>query len=106
MDRKRSKLNVKGTIVRIIKIGGHDFVCLSDMAKIKSDDPTFTINHWMRNRMTIEYLGLWEELYNPYFKPTEFGRFRSLGSSIGSRYLHIVTVLTLPFQVGYLLFLI
>ena len=76
MDRKRSKLNVKGTIVRIIKIGGHDFVCLSDMAKIKSDDPTFTINHWMRNRMTIEYLGLWEELYNPYFKPTEFGRFR------------------------------
>ena len=46
------------------------------MAKLKSEDPSFTINHWMRNRMTIEYLGLWEELYNPNFKPTEFGRFR------------------------------
>ena len=47
------------------------------MAKLKSEDPSFTINHWMRTRMTIEYLGLWESLYNPNFKPTEFGRFRS-----------------------------
>ena len=59
-----------------MKIGGEDFVCLTDMAKLKSEDPSFTINHWIRNRMTIEYLGLWEELYNPNFKPTEFGRFR------------------------------
>ena len=59
-----------------MKIGGEDFVCLTDMAKLKSEDPSFSINHWMRNRMTIEYLGLWEELYNPNFKPTEFGRFR------------------------------
>ena len=59
-----------------MKIDGEDYVCLTDMAKLKSEDPSFTINHWMRNRMTIEYLGLWEELYNPNFKPTEFGRFR------------------------------
>ena len=74
--KKMSELNVKGTSVRVVKIGGEDFVCLTDMAKSKSDDPSFTINHWMRNRMTIEYLGLWESLYNPGFKPTEFGRFR------------------------------
>ena len=74
--KKTGELNVKGTAVRVVKIGGEDFVCLTDMAKSKSDDPSFTINHWMRNRMTIEYLGLWESLYNSSFKPTEFGRFR------------------------------
>ena len=75
--KKANELNVKGTAVRVVKIGGQDFVCLTDMAKLKSEDPSFTINHWMRNRMTIEYLGLWESLYNPNFNPTEFGRFRS-----------------------------
>ena len=75
--KKNSEIEVRGTKVRIIKIDGFDYVCLSDMAKTKSEDPSFTINHWMRNRMTIEYLGLWEELYNPDFKPTEFGRFRN-----------------------------
>ena len=74
--KKTSELDVRGTLVRVMKIGGEDYVCLTDMAKLKSEDPSFTINHWMRNRMTIEYLGLWEELYNPNFKPTEFGRFR------------------------------
>ena len=74
--KKANELNVKGMTVRVVKIDGEDFVCLTDMAKLKSDDPSFTINHWMRNRMTIEYLGLWESLYNPDFNPTEFGRFR------------------------------
>jgi hypothetical protein len=74
--QKTSELEVRGTLVRVAKIGGEDFVCLTDMAKLKSEDPSFTINHWMRNRMTIEYLGLWESLYNDGFNPTEFGRFR------------------------------
>jgi len=73
---KNAQLDVKGTTVRVVKIDGVDFVCLTDMAKLRSEDPSFTINHWMRNRMTIEYLGLWETLYNPDFKPAEFGRFR------------------------------
>ena len=74
--RKVQELEVRGTPVRVVKIDGNDFVCLTDMAKLKSEDPSFTINHWMRNRMTIEYLGLWESLCNPDFKPTEFGRFK------------------------------
>ena len=74
--KKASELNVKGTAVRVVKIGGEDFVCLTDMAKSKSDDAQQTISHWMRNRMTIEYLGLWESLYNPSFKPLEFEGFR------------------------------
>ena len=55
--KKASELNVKGTSVRLVKIDGEDFVCLTDMAKLKSDDPSFTINHWMRNRMTIDIMG-------------------------------------------------
>ena len=43
---------------------------------MKSEDAQQTISNWMRNRMTIEYLGLWEELYNPDFKPLEFEGFR------------------------------
>ena len=74
--KQTSELDVRGTVVRVVKIGGEDYVCLTDMARLRSEDPSFTINHWMRNRMTIEYLGLWETLYNPDFKPTEFGRFR------------------------------
>ncbi len=74
--RKTNELDIKGTAVRVVKINGVDFVCLTDMAKLRSEDPSFTINHWMRNRMTIEYLGLWETLYNSNFKLTEFGRFR------------------------------
>ena len=45
------------------------YISLTDIAKYKSDDPTAVIGNWMRNRNTIEYLGIWESLYNPNFKP-------------------------------------
>ena len=53
-----------------------DYICLTDMARFRDNDPAFVIGHWMRNRSTIDYLGLWESINNPDFKPTEFGRFR------------------------------
>ena len=74
--RKVQELEVRGTPVRVVKIDGNDFVCLTDMAKLKSDDANATICNWMRSRMTIEYLGLWETLYNPDFKPLGFEGFR------------------------------
>ena len=74
--KKTSELDIKGTVVRVMKINGEDCVCLTDMAKLKSEDAQQTISNWMRNRMTLEYLGLWEELYNPDFKPLEFEGFR------------------------------
>ena len=43
---------------------------MTDIAKFKSDDPTAVIANWMRNRNTIEYLGIWETLYNADFKPS------------------------------------
>ena len=76
--KKTTELTIKITTVRITKINGEDYICLTDMAKMKSEDAQQTISNWMRNRMTIEYLGLWEELYNPDFKPLEFEGFRRI----------------------------
>ena len=47
----------------------------TDMAKKNVIDPNGVIGNWMRNRNTIEYLGLWETLHNPNFNPLEFEGF-------------------------------
>ena len=55
-----------------------DFLSLTDIAKIKdSDNPRYIIQNWLRNRNTIEFLGVWETLYNPDFNRVEFDAFRS-----------------------------
>ena len=54
----------------------NEFISLTDIAKYKSDDPNATICNWMRSRETLEFLGLWERLHNPDFKPLEFEGFR------------------------------
>ena len=59
-----------------MKVNEQDYISLTDIARHKSDDPTAVIGNWMRNRNTIEYLGIWETLYNPGFKPLEFDGFR------------------------------
>ena len=72
-----AKINVKHTDVSILKINEEDYISLTDIAKFKSDDPTAVIANWMRNRNTIEYLGIWEILYNQDFKPLEFEGFKT-----------------------------
>ncbi|MDY3250016.1 MAG: KilA-N domain-containing protein [Candidatus Choladocola sp.] len=54
----------------------NEFISLTDIARYKSDDPTAVIQNWMRNRDVIEFLGLWEKLHNPVFKPLEFEGFK------------------------------
>ena len=71
-----TKINVKNTSVTIISVNENDYISLTDIAKYKSDDPTAAIGNWMRNRNTIEYLGIWESLYNPSFNPLEFEGFK------------------------------
>lgn len=72
-----AKITVKNTDVAVISINNTDYISLTDIAKFKNatnaDD---VIKNWMRNRNTIELLGLWETLYNPDFKPVEFDGFR------------------------------
>ena len=55
----------------------NEFISLTDIAKYKSDDPSAVIQNWMRNRDVIEFLGLWETLHNPDFKPLEFEGFKN-----------------------------
>ena len=71
-----AKIIVQNTNITIISVNGDDYISLTDLARYKSDEPNAVIANWMRNRNTIEYLGIWEQLYNPDFKPTEFEGFR------------------------------
>lgn len=59
----------------------NEFISLTDIARYKSDDPTSVIQNWMRNRDVIEFLGLWERLHNPNFKPLEFEGFKKQAGS-------------------------
>jgi hypothetical protein len=70
------KVTVQNTDVLIIKIQDKDYISLTDIAKFKTDDPAAVIGNWMRSRNTIEYLGIWETLYNPDFKPLEVEGFK------------------------------
>ena len=70
------KVNVKDTSVSVIKYDETDFISLTDIAKFKSEEPNAVIANWLRNRNTIEYLGIWETLYNSDFKPLEFEGFK------------------------------
>ena len=75
---KQNIMTVKDVNIRTIKVDGKDYLCITDIAKQKNEiDPNGVIGNWMRNRNTIEYLGLWETLYNPSFNPLEFEGFRS-----------------------------
>ena len=73
-----NKIKVEQTEISVVlRTNGDDFISLTDMARFKDNDPSLVISHWMRNINTLEYLGVWESMHNPDFKPTEFGRFRS-----------------------------
>jgi len=70
-----SKINVKGTDVAVIRHGDEDYISLTDMLKAKDGD--FFISDWLRNRNTVEYLGVWETVNNPDFNYGEFATIRS-----------------------------
>ena len=54
----------------------NEYISLTDIARYKSDEPNDVIKNWMRNKDTIAFLGLWESLHNPDFKPVEFDGFK------------------------------
>ena len=68
-----AKIDVKGTSVTVISGGVGDYISLTDIARYKNSDHTDDlIRNWLRNRNTLEFLGLWELLNNPDFNPVEF----------------------------------
>ena len=71
---KNTTISVKGVEIAIIKENTFDYISLTDMVKSFGDDTI--IYSWLRNRNTVEFLGIWEQLNNPDFKPHEFVRFK------------------------------
>jgi len=72
---KNQKINVKGTEISIFSSNESDFISLTDMLKAKDGD--FFISDWLRNRNTIEFLGVWESVNNPKFNYGEFAIIKS-----------------------------
>jgi hypothetical protein len=72
---KSTKIQVKGIEITVIKDDSNDFISLTDMLSAKDGD--FFISDWLRNRNTVEFLGIWETVYNPSFNYGEFAIIKS-----------------------------
>jgi len=71
MAKKQSKIIVKGTEIALLSINDDDYISLSDITKSFPDGKQL-VPRWIRNRDTLEFLGVWEKLYNPNFQVVEF----------------------------------
>ncbi|MBS9767559.1 MAG: KilA-N domain-containing protein [Flavobacteriaceae bacterium] len=72
---KSKKINVEGKEITIVLENKKEYISLTDMLKAKDGD--FFISDWLRNRNTVEYLGIWESVYNPDFNYGEFATIRN-----------------------------
>ncbi|MGB5158448.1 KilA-N domain-containing protein [Desulfobacterium sp. N47] len=72
-----AKIEVQGTEITIYSYSEKDYICITDIARHKNAERTDDlIRNWIRNRNTVEFLGIWEQLNNPDFKPVEFDGFK------------------------------
>ncbi|MFV0517401.1 MAG: KilA-N domain-containing protein [Aminipila sp.] len=79
MTDYKDKINAGGMEISVVSKGDdNDYISLTDIAKYKNSEfPADVIKNWLRNRSTIEFLGLWEQLNNSDFKLVEFDQFRN-----------------------------
>ncbi len=70
-----ARINVRGTEIAVIRRDNEDYISLTDMLKAKDGD--FFISDWLRNRNTVEFLGIWEAVHNPDFNSGEFAIIKS-----------------------------
>ena len=75
---KNKTIQVQNIPIAVSTDGGHDFICLTDMANAKEGESRSAdiIKNWLRNRYTLEFLGTWEQMHNPDFKVVEFDHFK------------------------------
>lgn len=72
---KDTSIDIQGTSVRVLSGKDEDYISLTDMLKAKDGD--FFISDWLRNRNTVEFLGIWESVFNPGFNYGEFATIKS-----------------------------
>ncbi|AHG74523.1 KilA, N-terminal/APSES-type HTH, DNA-binding protein [Mannheimia sp. USDA-ARS-USMARC-1261] len=77
---KNEVINVQGTDIQIQNLGGEDYICLTDMCK-RFDGGSALIESWLRNRSTLEFLGVWERLNNASFNSPEFEGIKNASGS-------------------------
>jgi len=71
------KLIVKNININFFSCKDEDYISLTDIARYKNSiEPKDVVKNWMRNRNTVEFLGLWETINNPNFKGVEFDPFK------------------------------
>ncbi|MCK4979377.1 MAG: KilA-N domain-containing protein [Candidatus Delongbacteria bacterium] len=79
---KNKVIKVQGNEITFFANEQEEYISLTDIAKYRNtSEPFAIINNWIRNRSVIEFVGLWEKLHNPNFKPLEFERFKSEAGS-------------------------
>lgn len=76
MAKKKTTITVEGTDVTLIIQHEQDYISLTDIAKRVNERTDIVISNWLRNRNTVEFLGVWEQLHNPGFNPIEFDGIR------------------------------
>ena len=75
---KKATIQVQGSSITVLSNREEEYLCLTDIARFKNPDhPDDVIRNWMRNRNTLEFLGIWERLNNPAFNPVEFDGIRN-----------------------------
>lgn len=74
MAKKQQSIIVQDRKISVLKVHDEDYISLTDMVKSFGDDAM--IYQWMRNRNTVEFIGVWEQLHNPKFKGLEFDTFK------------------------------
>src|SRR5450830_1141490 len=74
-NAKKLSIEVLGTTITVLSQRDEDYISLTDMLKAKDGD--FFISDWLRNRNTVEFLGIWESVYNPAFNYGEFALIKS-----------------------------
>lgn len=74
------KITVLDKEITVSVLNEEDYICITDIAKYKDAERTdYIIQNWLRNRNTIEFIGIWGHLNNPNFNPIEFDGFGMLG---------------------------
>ena len=79
-----AKITVLKTEISVIRINADDYISLTDMVRNFENGEFFILN-WLRNRNTIEFLGIWERVYNPDFNPVEFDRIKLIYGEINGK---------------------
>jgi hypothetical protein len=75
MGVNMAKITVENTEIAVIQLKDEDYICITDM--IKAKDGGFFVTDWLRNRNTLEYIGIWEQINNPAFNYGEFAIIKS-----------------------------